>query len=112
MDLYSALYTYLKTDQQTTIQTSQFASQYIPSDQIDIYTQYMLEQNFPANAIPKDLSQVNPSLKRRKLLFKSDIKLSAPSEVFNEQITYKTEIDTDKSSQTIITIKDNLIEQS
>ncbi|MCE5262969.1 MAG: nucleoid-associated protein [Deltaproteobacteria bacterium] len=92
-DLHNALVTYLKVDQSATVQVSHFAQTYLRDAQIrDEYAQFMTGKEFPLCAISKDLSDVMPALKYRKVTFRHDIKLIAPAEKF-ENFVRMREID-------------------
>lgn len=86
VDLQHALYTYLKTDQGATIRVSGFAEQFLDENIRDDYSIYMENQNFPSTAVSKDISLITRRLKNRKMNFSSNVKITAPSEVFNEVI--------------------------
>jgi nucleoid-associated protein YejK len=111
VDLNTGLYTYLKVDKAATLDRTTFASQYLKPDMHDAFTQYMEGNNFPVTAIPKDLS--NLQLKRRSLVFSSDVRLSAPAERFSELVKIEP-IDGDpgpdgaKPKWTRITVRDQI----
>jgi len=89
-DLYNSLYTYLKVDQASTVQVDQFARQYLANDHMrDAYEQFMKARDFPMTAVPKDLAEVAPNLRLRKLRFRSDIRITGPAEKFNELVQMK-----------------------
>lgn len=86
VDLQQALYTYLKTDNSTTIEVSEFASKYLEPAEADDFVGYMENKGFPDSAITKDTKLINRKLARRKLNFSSDVKISAPAEKFSELV--------------------------
>ncbi|MCR5868206.1 nucleoid-associated protein [Aquincola sp. J276] len=91
VELHNALITYLKTDQRSVISVGDFASGYLPSpDAQDAYRDHMVEQNgFSDAAIHKDTSEIGASLRVRKVVFSSDIRLTATPEQFREKVTIR-----------------------
>lgn len=86
-DLHNALVTYLKVDQSATVQVSAFAQTYLPDAGLrDEYAQFMTGKSFPQDAIAKDLTDVAPALKYRKVMFSGDVKITAPAEKFKELV--------------------------
>jgi hypothetical protein len=86
-DLLTALTTYLKTDQAATVQVQAFATTYIDTPELrDAYTAHMEKNHFPMTAIHKDLSEVQSALRLRKLVFSHNIKLTAPSDQFEDYV--------------------------
>lgn len=90
VDLNTALYTYLKTSQNTIIQVADFADQYLQTEFQDNYSAYMKNNEFPQNAVSKDLTNIANRLKRRKLRFSSEVDLTAPSDKFKELVEFGT----------------------
>lgn len=83
-DLYTSLFTYLKVDQAPTVEVATFAQSYLPNDHMrDTYEAFMTSRNFPANAVQKDLVEVAPHLRQRKIGFRSGIRLTAPADKFD-----------------------------
>lgn len=86
-DLHTGLYTYLKVNQAQTVQVNEFAQSYLVDDNMrDTYEKFMSIRNFPTAAVPKDLTDVAPHLKQRKVRFRSDVRLTAPADRFDELI--------------------------
>lgn len=113
VDLNTGLYTYLKVDQSQTIDRNTFANQYLKPDMRDAFTTYMERNNFPATVIAKDLTEVAPLLKRRSVVFGSDVRLSAPADRFKELVkieNIKGDANPDGSvpTWTQITVRDNI----
>lgn len=106
-DLKQALYTYLKTDQSNTIQSSSFAEQFMGEDIRDDYASYMSSKSFPENATVKDNSLMASRLKNRRMKFSSNVQVTAPAEGFNENI----QIIESNIEYTTIKIKGKLTEQ-
>ncbi len=46
----------------------------------------MTDNEFPRNAVAKDLSDVGSELRYRKVIFSSDIKLTAPADKFEKLV--------------------------
>ncbi|MGG7518249.1 nucleoid-associated protein [Allorhizobium undicola] len=88
LDINTSLYTYLKVDQSPTVDTATFATRYLKgADMRDAYATYMERNDFPNAAISKDLSDLKYQLRRRKVVFNSDLQLSGPAERFAELVT-------------------------
>lgn len=117
IDLLNALTTYLKTDQAATIQVEDFSQNYLGDTILqDAYTAYMGQKNFPTTAIHKDLSEVQSQLRLRKVTFGHNIKLTAPSDQFENYVQIES-IDGDIDENGIvptwtkITIRDHIRDQ-
>lgn len=90
-DLLGALTTYLKVDQGGTIQVNQFATTYMNAAELrDAYATYMQSKDFPAAAIPKDISEVQSALRDRKVTFSNNIRLTGPVEQFQNRVKMRT----------------------
>ena len=90
-DLLGALTTYLKVDQGGTIQVNQFATTYMQAAELrDAYANYMQGKEFPAAAVPKDLSEVMSSLRDRKVTFGNNIRLTGPVEQFQNRVRMRS----------------------
>ncbi len=114
-DLLTSLYSYLKVDTSATVQTAAFASNYFAPELQDAYTQYMTALEFPNTAIPKDISQLNLRLEKRRIEFSRQVKLTGPSQAFEDLVTIET-INQDGSASpngewTRITVRDRIREQ-
>lgn len=116
-DLLNALTAYLKADQIATIQVGTFSDTYLGTAELrDAYTHYMEQNEFPVQAIHKDLSEVAPALKKRKISFGHNISLTAPPEEFEGLVRIQSiDGDADEHGQvpkwTQITIRDRIREQ-
>lgn len=117
IDLLNALTTYLKTDQAATIQVGVFSQNYLGDAALqDAYTAYMVQKQFPATAIHKDLSEVQRQLRFRKLTFGHDIKLTAPADQFENYVRIES-IDGDADDNgnvpkwTRVTVRDHIRDQ-
>lgn len=90
-DLHNALVTYLKVDKSPTIQVTEFADTYMSSAELkDAFSAYMEEAEFTMQPVQKDISDVSSLLRYRRVVFRHDIKLTAPAESFGNLITIET----------------------
>ncbi len=88
-DLLTGLYSYVKTKKESTINPSAFAEDYFGDSELrDGYENYLLQKEIPCQAFQKNTELLKNDLKRRSLLFSSDVKISAPSEVFKNSISF------------------------
>lgn len=116
-NLLNALTTYLKVDTSSTVSSSEFAEKYFNNIDIqDNFTSYMEESGLPTSAFTKDIEHIESALKYRKVRFRSNVKIIAPSEAFKELITFETiegEVDESGSPNewTKIIIKDRITSQ-
>lgn len=117
IDLNTFLYSYMKGDQQNNVQVRSFSDTYFAEAKLkDTYGAFMKENEFPTTAIPKDLSEVGPSLKKRKVRFPSDISLTAPADKFKTMIKVESfdapeGVETSSPKWTRIIIRDKIIGQ-
>lgn len=113
-DLFTSLYTYMKIDNTPTIHTTTFASQYLPENVRDAFSNYMRDNDFPENAVPKDTTEIKGALKKRKVKFPGDILLTAPPDVYQRMVEVSTidgdEVDGVPQAWTKIVIKDRVRE--
>ena len=115
--LLNALTAYLKVDTSSTISSSDFAEKYF--DDIDIqdnFTTYMRSSGLPDNAFTKDIEHIETKLQFRKVNFRGNVKITAPSEAFKNLIIIETiEGDADESGSpaewTKVIIKDRIVKQ-
>lgn len=115
--LLNALTTYLRVDTSSTISSSDFAEKYF--DDIDVqdnFTTYMRDSGLPDNAFTKDIEHIEGKLQFRKVNFRGNVKITAPSDAFKNLITIETiEGDLDESGSpaewTKVIIKDRIVKQ-
>lgn len=89
--LINALVTYLKADQSPTVSTSAFGDAYLAEGNIrDAYTHYMKKADFPVVAVAKDLTDVNSALRLRRLVFRNQVRLTAPAEGFENLVAIES----------------------
>jgi len=116
-DFLNALTTYLRVDTSSTISSSEFAEQYFNDlDTQDAFTNYMRDSGLPDNAFTKDIEHINSKLQIRRVNFRSNVKITAPSEIFKNLITIETiEGEPDESGSpaewTKVIIKDRITTQ-
>lgn len=116
-DYINALTTYLKVDTSSTISSSDFSSKYFNDiDTQDSFTEYMQEIGLPTAAFTKDIEHIKEKLKYRKVSFRNNIKIIAPSDTFKELVTIEAiEGDLDQSGTpaewTKVIIKDRITQQ-
>jgi nucleoid associated protein NdpA len=90
-DLYNALSTYLKVSASPIISSSGFAELYFNDiDTSDAFNSFMEEQGIPDTAFTKDIEHIKSKLKHRKVNFGTNIKITAPSEIFQKLISIET----------------------
>lgn len=90
-NLLNALTTYLKVDTSSTISASEFAAKYFEDiDLQDTYTLHIRNAGLPDTAFTKDIEHVASNLKIRKICFRSNVKITAPSEAFKELVVIET----------------------
>ncbi len=116
-NLLNALTTYLKVDTSSTINASDFASTYFEDvDVQDAYTSHLRDVGLSDNAFTKDIEHIEGKLQYRRVMFRSNVKISAPSETFKNLISIETiEGDPDESGGptewTKVIIKDKITQQ-
>lgn len=107
-DLHTHLYSYLKSET-STLNITEFSNQYIPEvEKRDAYKTYMQEtigEDTFNRSITKDLSDIKSKLRMRKVIFSNKVKISAPSDDFENNVKILDEIvDDDGKTTTTINI--------
>jgi hypothetical protein len=115
-DYLTALHTYLKVDNSGSISTSDFASRYFDVDTQDSFTEHMQTAGVPTSAFAKDIEHISSNLKTRKVNFKSNVKITAPTNVFKDLVEISiVEGEPDETGSlkewTQVLIKDRIVEQ-
>jgi len=113
-DLLTGLYTYLRVDQTPNVEVATFANNYMEAALRDDYRTHMRSEGFPANAVAKDLSDLQGKLKRRRVLFSRDVQLTAPAAAFGDLIQIETIPAPDGAiapTWTRITVRDHIRDQ-
>lgn len=108
IDYHNALAVYM-TDRAPTISSSEFASRHLPTTSIDEFTNHLSNSGFPLQRVPKNLSLLKNRIKKRKLNFSNDVRITAPAERFDELIRIQS---TDTiNNTTIIQINARILHQ-
>jgi len=116
-DLLNALTTYLKVDASSTVSASDFATRYFEDVDIqDLFSEHIEGAGLPTTAFTKDIEHIKSKLKFRRVSFKSNVRITAPSDVFKKLITIETiEGEVDESGNptewTQVLIKDRITQQ-
>ncbi len=117
VSLHNALVTYLKVDQSPTVEVTAFGTHYFGDPAIqDSYGTFMTEKGFPDTAVYKDLTDVERSLRLRRLVFRNQVRVIAPAEGFDDLVKIEA-IDGESDTQgnvprwTRVTIKDRIANQ-
>jgi len=115
-DLHNALYADLKTRKSDQVEPLTFAATYMSAEDVDNFRNYLEDSDFSVESFIKDTQHITSKLKNRRVKFSKDIRISAPSEIFEEFITIET-VDGEKHEDgyvpkwTSILIKDRIINQ-
>lgn len=108
-DLNTHLYSYMKSDAQT-ISISDFADRYITvpakKDEYSYHmqTEVFREENFN-RSIVKDITDIRTKLRNRKMYFSGSIKISGPSEGFDEKVTIQNREEDDNGNVISTTVR-------
>lgn len=114
--LHNALFADLKTRKSEQVEPLVFAETYMDAEDVDNFREYLEDSDFPVEAFIKDTQHITSKLKNRRVKFSKDIRISAPSEIFEELITIEV-IEGEKQEDgytptwTNILIKDRIINQ-
>lgn len=114
-DLLTGLYSYLKVDNTPTVQVDHFGQTYLEDEHMrDAYNAFMTENEFPEIAVAKDLTEVGPQLRHRKVRFRSEIKLTGPADKFKDLVLIE-HVDESPEGEAVewtrITIRDRILDQ-
>ncbi|MEF1255216.1 nucleoid-associated protein [Vibrio sp. M260112] len=112
-DLRNALVSYLKIENNITIDGNEFGERYFSPAVQDEYNERLEDAGLPNTAFIKDTEHITSKLKTRKLSFSNNIKITAPSEKFQDLIEIETikENDGEKVNWTKILVKDRIVTQ-
>jgi len=107
-DLHTHLYSYLKSET-ATLNITEFSNQYISEPaKRDLYNNHM--QNLVGEeglnrSITKDISDIQTKLRMRKVIFSNKVKISAPSDGFENNVKVVEEVqDEEGKISTIVSI--------
>lgn len=112
VDLFNSLYGYLKVDQGNTAQVSEFADRFMQPNMADNYQRHMRQRDVPSTAIAKDLSEIQSSLRLRRLRFPGAITLSGPPNSIRDLVTVESVSEHDGERWTQVIIRGQIEEQS
>lgn len=115
-DLYNALIAYLKVGLSTVISVDEFSSSFFETDMQDDFKSHMQDAGLPTTAFAKNVEHIESKLKFRKINFSKNVKIIAPSDVFQKYVIIEPidgDLDNAGTPQewTRITIKDRIIQQ-
>jgi hypothetical protein len=103
------LWSYMQT-QDDTFEASEFAERYLPDDGLrDAYVEHLDNKQFPDRPVAKDTSYVTDKLKRRRVVFDSDIAITGPAGEFPTLV--HVEKYEEHSDTTLLRIRGNLKRQ-
>lgn len=104
VDLFNALYDYLKVSRDPAISVSSFAERYFTPEIADTYSNFMRSKSFPANTIHKDTDLIKNSLRRRKIKFTSSVTITAPSDRFAQVVQIMSPQEGQEENTTLVKI--------
>lgn len=116
IDLYNVLYADLNSGKSQKVDPMGFANSYMSIQDIDNFRNYLDDADFQVSPFIKDTEYITSKLKSRRVKFSRNIRISAPSDVFEKFVSIESvEGDADKNGYkptwTNILIKDRIIEQ-
>lgn len=113
-DLHNALVSYLKYENTDIIIPTEFSGRYFDEEVQGSYSEYLEDYGLPITSFTKDIQHIESKLKMRKLSFKKNVKVIAPSDVFRDFVEIET-INTDESGRPVkwtkIIVKDEIVSQ-
>lgn len=112
--LRNSLVTYLKYENSDSISPSEFATRHFHEEVRDSFKEFLDEKDLPVSAFTKDITHIESKLRTRQLSFSKQVKITAPSKVFQELVEIAT-IDEDGEGNPVkwtnILVKDNIVSQ-
>ncbi|OBU41667.1 hypothetical protein CTM76_17000 [Photobacterium phosphoreum] len=113
-DLRNSLVSYLKVENSERVSAIEFSDRYFSIENRDLYVEYLELRELPVTAFTKDIEHITSHLKMRRLSFSKNIKIIAPSDLFQQLVQIKTiernEVG-DAVKWTNILIKDQIVNQ-
>lgn len=107
IDLQSQLKRYLRSDQRPFINPYTFIEENTKRGEIiDLYIKDMKKKDVPLNDIVKNLSMIDDSINKRKMVFSNSVKLEVMDMELGDNIVIKED-----GENTIITIKGKYINE-
>lgn len=107
INLITALHTYLIIDKSDTINTSEFAKKYLPTQIQDAYVRELNFKDVPNRSLVKNTDGISKKLAKRNVKFSSEVSISAPSKDFDDLI----QVSQHEDGTTIVKIKGSIIKQ-
>lgn len=105
---------YLKHENSEIVNPTEFANRYFETEVRDSFSEYLEDKDLPTTAFTKDVAHISSKLKTRKLSFSKNVKISAPSQIFQDLIDIEV-INENESGQTVnwtkIIVKDEIVSQ-
>ncbi|AKJ41258.1 nucleoid-associated protein [Pragia fontium] len=115
-ELHNALFSDLKTKKSQRVDPLKFAEDFMSIEDVDDFRNYLEDSDFSVESFIKNTEHITSKLKNRRVKFSKDIRITAPSEIFEEFITIETiagdkEKDGYEPTWTKILIKDRIMKQ-
>lgn len=112
-DIRNSLNSYLRENSDS-ISPVEFAGRHFEESIRDSFTNFLEDKDLPTSTFAKDIKHIESNLKTRKLSFSKHVKVSAPSQVFQELVEIET-ISEDSNGNPVnwtnILVKDNIVSQ-
>lgn len=111
--LKNSLVSYLHENTDS-ISPAEFAIRHLGEDVRDSFTEFLEDKDLPTSAFTKDIEHIESKLKTRQLSFSKQVKISAPSQVFQDLVEIETITEDDDGNPvewTKILVKDNIVSQ-
>lgn len=89
-DLHNALYSDLKANKSIKVSPIEFANSHMSDNDVDNFREYLEESGFAVEPFIKNIEHLTSKLKSRRVRFSKDIRISAPSDVFEGLIEMET----------------------
>lgn len=116
IDLYNVLYADIKSGKSQKLDPIAFASAYMSTDDVDKFRNYLDDANFQVSPFIKDIEYITSKLKNRRVKFSRNIRISAPTDIFEEYVSIETVEGVPDSKGSIptwtkIIVKDRIVDQ-
>lgn len=115
-NLHNVLYADLKAGKSQKVDPMAFAGSYMSTADVDNFRNFLEDYDFPVGPFIKDTQYISSKLKNRRLKFSKNIRISAPSEIFEEFVSIET-VEGDagqdgyRPTWTKILVKDRIVDQ-
>lgn len=115
-ELHNALFSDLKTKKSMRVDPLKFADDFMSVEDVDDFRNFLEDSDFPVESFIKSTEHITGKLKHRRLKFSKDIRITAPSEIFEELVKIETipgeaHDDGYTPTWTNILIKDRIVKQ-